>query len=137
MATTTITQAPARAQPVVDASGMATVAWYTWFTQFVGEVLTGVVTDVHVTSPISSTGTTSGGTSGVITLSLAPSGVTAGTYGDATHVAQVTVAATGIVTNAVNVPITGGGATGQYMPVVVGGLCVTTADDLVAIRWAP
>lgn len=46
---------------------------------------------------------------------LAPSGVAAATYGDATNVAQVTVNAAGQVTNAVNVPISGiapGGAAG-------------------------
>lgn len=47
--------------------------------------------------------------------SLPPSGVTAGTYGNATNVAQVTVAATGVVTAASNVVITGvspGGSAG-------------------------
>lgn len=45
---------------------------------------------------------------------LAPTGVTAGTYGDATHVAQVTVNAGGQVTNATNVAITGFGPTGVF-----------------------
>jgi len=43
---------------------------------------------------------------------LPVSGVTAGTYGDATHVGQVTVAASGLVTAASNVVITGGGGGG-------------------------
>lgn len=43
---------------------------------------------------------------------LPASGVTAGTYGDATHSAQVTVSAGGLVTAAGNVPITGGGGGG-------------------------
>lgn len=40
---------------------------------------------------------------------LPNSGVTAGTYGDSTHVGQFTVAATGTITAASNVAITGGG----------------------------
>lgn len=40
---------------------------------------------------------------------LPNSGVTAGTYGDATHVSQVTVDAQGLITSASNVAITGGG----------------------------
>jgi hypothetical protein len=43
---------------------------------------------------------------------LPTSGVTAGTYGDATHVGQVTVAASGLVTAASSVAITGGGGGG-------------------------
>lgn len=43
---------------------------------------------------------------------LPDSGVTAGTYGDATHVGQVTVNAKGQVTAAANVPISGAGTPG-------------------------
>jgi len=43
---------------------------------------------------------------------LPVSGVTAGTYGDATHSSQITVAASGLVTAASNVLITGGGGGG-------------------------
>lgn len=42
--------------------------------------------------------------------SLSPSGVTPGTYGDGTHVSQVTVDINGIVTAASNVPITVSGS---------------------------
>lgn len=65
----------------------------------------GTVTGVTGTAPIVS----SGGTAPVI--SHAVSGVTAGTYGDATHVAQVTVNVTGHVTAAVDVPIAAAGVT--------------------------
>lgn len=44
-----------------------------------------------------------------LTITLGPNGVTAGTYGDATHVGQFTVDATGRITSASNVPISGGG----------------------------
>jgi hypothetical protein len=45
---------------------------------------------------------------------LPTSGVTPGTYGDGTHVGQVTVAASGLVTAASNVLITGGGGSGNF-----------------------
>lgn len=47
-------------------------------------------------------------------VSLNPSGVTAGTYGDATHVGQFTVDSLGRVTVASNVSITGGAGGGHY-----------------------
>lgn len=46
-----------------------------------------------------------------LTLALANSGVTPGTYGDATHSVVVTVDAHGLVTGVSVVPITGGGGT--------------------------
>ena len=71
----------------------------------------GTVTSVEVTgtSPIAA----SGGpitSSGSITVSHNTSGVTPGTYGDATHVAQVSVDSTGHVTEVTEVPISGGGS---------------------------
>jgi len=45
---------------------------------------------------------------GTQTATLAPTGVTPGTYGDATHVARVTVDAKGRLTAATEVAITGG-----------------------------
>lgn len=47
----------------------------------------------------------------VTALQLDTPGVTAGTYGDATHVGQFTVAADGRLTSAANVTVTGGGGT--------------------------
>lgn len=143
MAITQQTPCPSQQQPLVDTSGVATRPWYRWFTLFLGEALSGVVTDVTMTPPLTSTGTgtsTSGSSSGVVTIGLAPSGVTAGTYGDGSHVAQVTVTADGIVTNAVSVPISGGGGGptgGGMMPVTIGGYCVSVADDQVAMSWQP
>jgi hypothetical protein len=66
---------------------------------------------------------------------LANSGVTAATYGDATHVAQVAIGADGRVTSASNVAITGGGtvtSVGLTMPsdFSVSGSPVTSAGTL-------
>ena len=60
------------------------------------------------------TGLSGGGTSGTVTLSLATSGVTAGTYGDSDSVAQVVVDAYGRVTavSEVNIGIAAGAVSG-------------------------
>ncbi len=69
--------------------------------------------------------------SNVTTLSL--TGVTPGTYGDATHVGQFTVDAKGRLTFAANVALSADSQ--RYMPVFVGGLAVTSGDVLIAIPW--
>lgn len=69
---------------------------------------------INTTAPI----TGGGPLSSDLTLAHAASGVAAATYGDATHVPQITVDAKGHVTAAVNVSISGGGggSGGQLMP---------------------
>src|SRR5215471_9548809 len=63
----------------------------------------GTVTNIATSAPITGGPITTTGTIG-----LANSGVTLGTYGDATHVAQFTVDAHGLLTFAGNVAITAG-----------------------------
>ncbi|QLY24879.1 hypothetical protein [Bdellovibrio sp. KM01] len=60
-----------------------------------------------LTGVTAGTGLTGGGTSGTVTVSLANSGVTAGTYGSATQVPVVAVDATGRITSVTPTTITG------------------------------
>jgi hypothetical protein len=53
---------------------------------------------------------------------LASTAVAAGTYGDASNVAQFTVDADGRITAAANVAVSGGGGTGGVLPVVDGSI---------------
>lgn len=62
-------------------------------------------------------------------LTLANSGVTAATYGDSTHVAQITVDAKGRVTAASNVLISGGGGGSSYVPLSMGFEPLTFVSD--------
>lgn len=70
-------------------------------------------------------GPTSGGAAAptwgaIVTADFPASGVTAATYGDGTHVAQVVVDATGRITSASNVTITGAAPTGAAGGVLTG-----------------
>ena len=81
----------------------------------------GIVTSVveqaipqgDVTSVVAGTGLTGGGASGDVTLSIAQTGVTAKTYGNATNYPVFTVDATGRITSVSNVAVTGGGGGGS------------------------
>lgn len=59
-------------------------------------------------------------TSGTLATTLANTAVTPGTYGDSTHVAQVTFDAKGRATSATNVAIAGGGGGSSWIPLVNG-----------------
>lgn len=74
-----------------------------------------------ITGVTAGTGLSGGGTSGTVTLSLGTSGVTAGTYGNATTMPQFTVDTYGRITGVSNVAISaGGGGTGDIEGVTAG-----------------
>lgn len=92
----TITTGTWQATPVAPAFGGTGITAYT-----VGDMLFASSTSALSKLPIGSTGqilTVVGGLPAWSPLTLPPSGVTAGTYGDARHTVQVTVSTTGIIT---------------------------------------
>ncbi len=72
-------------------------------------------------------------TAAQIKWNLRDTTVTPGTYGDSTHIPQVTFDAQGRATAASNIAIAVDSQ--RYMPVFVGGLAVTAGDILIAIPW--
>lgn len=93
---------------------------------------------VRFSGDVEGTAFTDGSSSVDIPTELAPTGVTPGTYGDATHVAQVQIDAGGRVVSASDVAIAGGGSgtvtsVGLSVPasfLSVAGSPVTTAGTL-------
>jgi len=85
-----------------------------------------------VSSSISVTGTDitmSGNTGTAITnATLATTGVTAGTYGSATAVPEITVDAKGRITSATTVPITSGGSTVRTVTSVSENITITSSN---------
>ena len=75
-------------------------------------------------------------TSDSLVTTLASSGVTAGTYGNAAHVPQIQVDAKGRVTVANNVPISGGGGAGAISQLTDFALSATPSTATVACASA-
>jgi|GEM_PF-5171772 len=99
---------------------------------------TGTVTSVGVSSTDLSVSGSPVTTSGSITLDLNASGVSADTYGDSTHVPQLTVNSKGVVTAVTNVAISSGGS-GTVTSVglsstdlTVSGSPITTSGSITA-----
>lgn len=82
-------------------------------------------------------GLTDGGANSTVTVGLLPTTVVAGTYGDASHVAQVTVDAKGRVTGATEVAIAD---TGSWIPLVDGSeppaFITDGAGTLIVVAYA-
>lgn len=80
----------------------------------------------EVTTIFTDNGGPNGNAGGVLTGTypnpgLASTGVIAGTYGDSTHVAQITVTSDGRITNATNVTIAGGSSADFIDPFLLMG----------------
>jgi hypothetical protein len=103
------------AEITVDAKGRVTAA---------SAVATGAITSL--TGAATATGP------GAAVVTLAASGVTAATYGDATHVAEITVDAAGRITAASSVAT---GAITALPAVPSGGAVVTTAPALSSFGY--
>lgn len=96
---------------IVNADGFPTQYFIKWAQQRQLDIKNGVPDDRQV---IAGTGLAGGGDlSENITLDLDDTAVTPGVYGDATHSAQLTIDQQGRVTDAVEVPISGGGGGGS------------------------
>lgn len=80
------------------------------------------------TGDATGSGSVDGSANVATALTLANTAVTPGTYGDATHVAQVTFDAKGRATGAVNVPITGATSL-SYVPLSMGTEPLTFVSD--------
>lgn len=119
---------PVGRAPITDSSGVATDFFARQWKNLV-DLVTSVITlqDDSVANAARITaleGTEIGGTAGQITplpaalsagnitLELANTAVTPGTYGDATNAPQLTVDSKGRITGVINIPITGGGGGG-------------------------
>ena len=92
-----------------------------------------------VTSVSSGTGLSGGPITGSGTLSIANTGVTAATYGDATHVPQIAINSQGQITSASSVAITSGGtgtvtsvSSGNLSPIFTSSVATSTTTPAIS-----
>lgn len=87
---------------------------------------TGTVTSVTAGTGLSGGTITSSGT-----INLTDTAVTTGTYGDGTHVAQITIDQQGRITGVTSVAISGGGSSG--FPITLGSTSITSSSTTTTI----
>lgn len=126
-------------EPVVGKDGLVTVPWRNYFQTVTGSITPGGGPGItQLTGPVT---TPAGG--GVQPTTITPTGVTPGTYGDATHVGQFTVNAAGQLTAAADVLISGAAppspSDAHYEPVTNGDpinpdLIYNSGGDLI-MAW--
>lgn len=129
---------------LVDTVRRVTVPWLTFFNMLVGQINSLIIIAgggiTQLTGPVT---TAAGG--GVQATTITPTGVAAGTYGDATNVGQFTVNAAGQLTAAVNVPISAAAVvtplSPHYEPVTNGDPInpelIYNGDGDVVMGWVP
>lgn len=105
---------------IVKANGLPTEYFIRWTQQRQIDITTAVtfgdLANIHVIAGVGLTG--GGSIDADVTVDLENTAVVVGTYGDATHSAQITIDQQGRITNAVDVAISGGGGGGAAAPAI-------------------
>ncbi len=115
---------------IVKANGLPTEYFIRWAQQRQIDITTAVtfgdLANIHVIAGVGLTG--GGSIDADVTVDLEDTAVVVGTYGDATHSAQITIDQQGRITNAVDVAISGGGGGSS-------GEASLTPPALAAYTW--
>ncbi len=115
---------------IVKANGLPTEYFIRWAQQRQIDITTAVtfgdLANIHVIAGVGLAG--GGSIDADVTVDLEDTAVIVGTYGDATHSAQITIDQQGRITNAVDVAISGGGGGSS-------GEASLTPPTLAAYTW--